>query len=54
MPGLVAPLHQRIVIPTVATLATVADVRVLIEHVPVDHRDGLTPFALAAASFPAE
>jgi len=33
------PLPQRIVIPTVATLATLADVRVLIEHLPSDHRD---------------
>ncbi len=33
------PLPQRIVIPTVATLTTLADVRVLIEHLPDDHRD---------------
>ena len=33
------PLPQKIVIPTVATLATLADVRVLIEHLPDDHRD---------------
>ena len=32
-------LPQRIVIPTVATLVTLADVRVLIEHLPDDHRD---------------
>jgi hypothetical protein len=32
------PLPQRIVIPTVATLTTLADVRVLIEHLPEDHR----------------
>jgi hypothetical protein len=31
-------LSQRIVIPTVATLTTLADVRVLIEHLPEDHR----------------
>ncbi len=33
------PLPQRIVIPTVATLTTLADVRVLIAHLPDDHRD---------------
>ena len=32
------PLPQRIVIPTVATLMTLADVRVLIEHLPEGHR----------------
>ena len=32
------PLPQRIVIPTVATLATLADARVLIEQLPEDHR----------------
>jgi hypothetical protein len=32
------PLPQRIVVPTVATLKTLADVRVLIEHLPGDHR----------------
>ncbi len=33
------PLPQRIVIPTVATLTTLADVRVLIQHLPADRRD---------------
>ncbi len=32
------PLPQRIVIPTVATLTTLADARVLIEQLPEDHR----------------
>jgi len=32
------PLPQRIVIPTVATLITLADARVLIEQLPEDHR----------------
>jgi hypothetical protein len=32
------PLPQRIVIPTVATLTTLADVRALIEHLREDHR----------------
>ncbi len=32
------PLPQRIVIPTGATLTTLADARVLIEHLPEDHR----------------
>jgi hypothetical protein len=32
------PLPLRIVIPTVATLTTLADVRALIEHLPEDHR----------------
>jgi len=32
------PLPQRIVISTVATLTTLADVRVLIEQLPEDHR----------------
>jgi hypothetical protein len=31
-------LPQRIVIPTVATLTTLADARVLIEQLPEDHR----------------
>ncbi len=47
MPGLFAPLPQRIVIPTGATLTTLADVRVLIEHLPDNHRDD--PAWLAAA-----
>jgi hypothetical protein len=33
------PLPQRIVIPTLATLTTLADARVLIEHLPDGHRD---------------
>ena len=33
------PLPQRIVIPTLATLTTLADARVLIENLPDDHRD---------------
>jgi hypothetical protein len=32
------PLPQRIVIPTVATLTTLADARVLIEQLPENHR----------------
>ena len=32
------PLPQRIVIPTVATLTTLADARVLIEQLPEDRR----------------
>ena len=32
------PLPQRIVVPTVATLTTLADVRALIELLPEDHR----------------
>ena len=32
------PLTQRIVVPTVATLMTLADVRALIERLPEDHR----------------
>jgi hypothetical protein len=32
------PLPQRIVIPTVATLTTLADARVLIGQLPEDHR----------------
>jgi hypothetical protein len=32
------PLPQRIVVPTVATLTTLADARVLIQQLPEDHR----------------
>jgi hypothetical protein len=32
------PLPQKIIIPTVATLTTLADARVLIEQLPKDHR----------------
>jgi hypothetical protein len=32
------PLPQKIVIPTVATLTTLADARVLIQQLPEDHR----------------
>ena len=42
------PLPQRIVIPTVATLTTLADVRVLIEHLPEDHRADPTWCCVAA------
>ena len=33
------PLPMTIIIPTVATLKTLADVRVLIQHLPEDWRD---------------
>ncbi len=36
------PLTHRIIIPKVATLSTLADVRALIEHLPNDHRDDPT------------
>ena len=36
------PLPQTIVIPTVTTLRTLADVRVLIKCLPEDHRDNPT------------
>jgi hypothetical protein len=36
------PLPQTIVIPTVTTLRTLADVRVLIQYVPEDRRDNPT------------
>ena len=42
------PLPQRIVIPTVATLTTLADARVLIESLPDDHRDDPTWRHIAA------
>ena len=42
------PLPQRIVIPTVATLAMLADVRVLIEHLPEGHRADATWCHVAA------
>jgi hypothetical protein len=47
------PLPQRIVIPTVATLTTLADARVLIEQLPEDHRAdacSVTLFFIPAAS----
>jgi hypothetical protein len=36
------PLPQTIVIPTVTTLRTLADVRVLIQYLPEDRRDNPT------------
>ncbi len=42
------PLPQTIVIPTVATLATLADVRALIQLLPEDHCDNPTWRHLAA------
>ncbi len=41
-------LPQTIIIPTVTTLATLADVRVLIEHLPAGRRDTPTWRHLAA------
>jgi hypothetical protein len=36
------PLPQRIVLPAIATLRTLADVHVLIENLPEHHRDSPT------------
>jgi hypothetical protein len=42
------PLPQRIVLPAIATLRTLADVRVLIENLPEHHRDSPTWRHIAA------
>jgi hypothetical protein len=42
------PLSQKLVIPTVTTLATLADARVLIQHLPEDRREKSTWRHIAA------
>jgi len=51
-PGWSRPLPQRIVIPTVATLTTLADARVLIGQLPEDHGANPPPPRVAQPVLP--